>query len=34
MQAGALVARHNFVVWRASNETREFTLTIGDEAFG
>jgi hypothetical protein len=33
-QAKALVREYNFVVRRASNETSEFTLTIGNEAFG
>jgi hypothetical protein len=32
-QAKALVREYSFLVRQASNETREFTLTIGNEAF-
>jgi hypothetical protein len=32
-EAKALVREYSFVVRRALNETREFTLTIGNEAF-
>ena len=33
-EAKALEREYSFVVRRASNETSEFTLTIGNEAFG
>jgi hypothetical protein len=33
-QAKALVREYSFIVRRALNETSEFTLTIGNEAFG
>jgi len=33
-KAKALVREYSFVVRRALNETSEFTLTIGNEAFG
>jgi hypothetical protein len=33
-KAKALVREYSFVVRRAANETSEFTLTIGNEAFG
>ena len=33
-KAKALVREHSFVVRRALNQTSEFTLTIGNEAFG
>jgi hypothetical protein len=33
-EAKALVREYSFVVRRASNETSEFTLTIGNDAFG
>jgi hypothetical protein len=33
-EAKALVREYSFIVRRASNETSEFTLTIGNEAFG
>jgi hypothetical protein len=33
-EAKALVREYSFVVRRASNETSEFTLAIGHEAFG
>jgi hypothetical protein len=33
-QAKALVREYRFIVRRALNETSEFTLTIGNEAFG
>jgi hypothetical protein len=32
-EAKALVREYNFIVRRPSNETTEFTLTIGNEAF-
>jgi hypothetical protein len=32
-EAKALVREYSFLVRRASNETSEFTLTIGNEAF-
>ena len=33
-KAKALVREYSFIVRRALNETSEFTLTIGNEAFG
>jgi len=33
-EAKALVREYSFIVRRALNETSEFTLTIGNEAFG
>jgi hypothetical protein len=33
-EAKALVREYRFIVRRASNETSEFTVTIGNEAFG
>ena len=33
-KAKTLVREYSFIVRRASNETSEFTLTIGNEAFG
>jgi hypothetical protein len=33
-QAKALVREYSFILRRALNETSEFTLTIGNEAFG
>jgi hypothetical protein len=33
-QAKALVREYSFIVRRALNEASEFTLTIGNEAFG